>query len=192
MYKGAHLVLVLITVGLLSLPMGCRAFKADPGTAFLGDSLTEGWAYPAVNFGVHGNTTAQMLERFPAKIPGHHYREVVILGGTNDVLLGVDPDVTTHNLEMLANETLEAGAQPVLCEIPPIFHGIAPGDRKDYSEGVSILNQHIVRLAALHHWKLVDYYDPILGHPSYSSDGVHMKRRGYVVMEIAYLRGAMD
>jgi acyl-CoA thioesterase I len=180
----------LATFLLLWLPMGCRLFKADPNTAFLGDSITQGWTYPQANFGVFGNTTAQMLARFPVSIPGHHYTQVVILGGTNDVLLGVDPDVTTRNLAELAADTVQAGAQPVLCEIPPIFHSFVKTDNKDYSEQVRALNERIVRLAAAHKWKLADYYHPMLGHCGYSSDGVHMKRRGYAIMELGYLRAA--
>jgi lysophospholipase L1-like esterase len=175
---------------LLWLPMGCRLIKADPKTAFLGDSLTLGWHYPQANFGVFGNTTAQMLGRFEASIPGHQFTQVVILGGTNDVLLGVDPNVTTQNLAELAAETVQAGAQPVLCEIPPIFHSYIKTDNKDYSEQVRILNERIARLAAAHQWKLADYYHPMLGHRSYSSDGVHLRRRGYAIMELEYLRAA--
>src|ERR1700678_3493487 len=114
--------LSFVTFLLLSLLAGCRLIKADPDAAFLGDSITQGWYYPRANFGVFGNTSAQMLARFPSSIPGHHYKQVVILGGTNDVLLGVDPSVTIRNLAELGRETTQAGAEPVLCEIPPIFH----------------------------------------------------------------------
>jgi lysophospholipase L1-like esterase len=162
--------------------------EASANTAFLGDSLTEEWVYPRVNLGIYGNTTAQMFARFPAQIQGHHYRRVVILGGTNDVLLRIDPTVTIHNLQEIGTYTVQAGAQPVLCEIPPIFHSFDPNDKTDYSNQVHTLNQQIIQLAAAHKWKLVDYYDPLLGHPGYSSDGVHMKHRGYIIMEWTYLR----
>lgn len=163
--------------------MGCRLFKAPADVAFLGDSLTQGWYYPRVNLGIYGNTTLQMLARFPGQIPGHQYRRVVILGGTNDVLTGMDPAVTVRNIERLARLSEDAGAQPILCEIPPIFHGLNPDDSFDYSSRVRVLNQKIVQLAATRQWKLIDYYDPILGHRDYSSDGVHMTHRGYVVMQ---------
>jgi acyl-CoA thioesterase I len=180
----------ILTFLLLGSPMGCRLFKASADTAFLGDSITWGWAYPQQNFGVFGNTTAQMLARFPASIPGHRFTRVVILGGTNDVLLGVDPDVTIRNIAEIAAKTLQAGAQPVLCEIPPIFHSFIKTDNKDYSEKVRSLNERIARLAAAHQWELVDYYHPMLGHRRYSSDGVHMTHSGYAIMELEYLRGA--
>jgi lysophospholipase L1-like esterase len=177
---------VALSISLLGLT-GCHLIHAGPDVAFLGDSLTQGWSYPTVNYGVHGNTTAQMVGRFNGLIPGHGYRTVVLLGGTNDVLLGIDPDVTIQNLEKLADETIEQHAEPVLCEIPPIFHSYDPAVTKDFGPQVIDLNRRIVKLAATHNWKLVDYYTPIAGHPSDSSDGVHMKRKGYLAMERALL-----
>jgi hypothetical protein len=167
---------------------GCRLWHAGQRVAFLGDSITEGWYYPTVNFGVHGNTTAQMLDRFDRLIPGHGYNTVVILGGTNDILLGIDPGTTTQNLQKLAERTIQQHAEPVLCEVPPIYHNYNHADTKNYRPQVLELNSRIIQLAATHHWRLVDYYTPLASHPSYSSDGVHMKRRGYLVMEETLLR----
>jgi lysophospholipase L1-like esterase len=181
-----QLVSIVGSIGCFGLT-GCHLVHAGPDVAFLGDSITEGWSYPTVNYGVHGNTTAQMLGRFDRLIPGHGYHTVVLLGGTNDVLQGIDPNVTIHNLETLANDTIAQHAEPILCEIPPIFHSYDPAVTKDFGPQVIDLNNRIVKLAADHHWKLVDYYTPIVGHPSDSSDGVHMKRKGYLAMERALL-----
>ncbi len=180
---------LLLSLCLLS---GCQVFKGDKRVAFLGDSITQGWAYPAANFGIFGNTTQQMLERDAAVLAGHGYAKVVILGGTNDVLLGIEPEMTVSNLEKIALAVQRSGAEPVLCEIPPIFHSLKLDDTKDYSNDVLRLNEQIARLAAEHRWRLVDYYDPLRYHPHVSSDGVHMKRRGYLLMEIALLRAVPD
>jgi lysophospholipase L1-like esterase len=171
---------------------GCQVFKGDKRVAFLGDSITQGWAYPTANFGIFGNTTQQMLERDAVVLAGHGYAKVIILGGTNDVLLGIEPKITVRNLEKIALAVQRSGAEPVLCEIPPIFHSLKADDMRDYSTAVSRLNAQIARLAAEHRWRLVDYYDPLLYHPHVSSDGVHMKRRGYLLMEIALLRAVPD
>ena len=176
----------------LCLLSGCRVFKGDNRVAFLGDSITQGWGYPAANFGIFGNTTQQMLERDAAVLAGHGYAKVIILGGTNDVLLGIEPEITVNNLEKIALAVQGSGAEPVLCEIPPIFHSLKVDDIKDYSNDVRRLNGQIARLAAEHRWRLVDYYDPLRYHPHVSSDGVHMKRRGYLLMEIALLRAVPD
>jgi hypothetical protein len=119
---------------------GCRLWHAGQRVAFLGDSITEGWYYPTVNFGVHGNTTTQMLDRFDRLIPGHGYNTVVILGGTNDILLGIDPGTTTQNLQKLAERTIQQHAEPVLCEVPPIYHSYNHADTRNYRPQVLELN----------------------------------------------------
>jgi lysophospholipase L1-like esterase len=177
-----------IISGCLLLFAGCRLLHAGGNIAFLGDSITEGWHYPMVNLGVHGNTTQQMLDRFDSLIPGHGYGTVVILGGTNDILLGVDPNVTISNLRELGERTIQQHAEPILCEIPPIFHGYDLAGKKDYIPAAVDLNTRIIQLASSHHWKVVDHYTPLAKHPGYLSDGVHMKRRGYLAMEGALLR----
>jgi lysophospholipase L1-like esterase len=159
--------------------------KANPHIAFLGDSITQLWWYPTANLGYHGDTTARMLARFPQQVPGHGYTTVVLLGGTNDVLLNIDPETTTQNIEQIAEATVEQHAQPILCKIPPIFHNWQQGDETDYQPQVLELNRRITQLAISHHWKLVDYYTPLADHPSYSDDGVHMKRSGYLIMLMA-------
>ncbi len=149
----------------------------------MGDSLTEGWAFPRANFGVHGQTTAQMLERFPAQVTGRGFSRVVILGGTNDTLLGMDQAATLANLKRMVAMARQAGVEPVLAEIPPIYTGGGA-----HLAAVVRLNAGISRLAQDQGVKLVDYYDPLTGQPQDFSDGTHLKRRGYARMEWALLQ----
>lgn len=167
----------------LLLTTGCGLNHASSRLAFMGDSITMGWSFPRVNFGIHGQTTAEMLARFPNQVLHHGYRGVVILGGTNDVLLNISPDVTIANLARMIDLAQADGIEPTLCEIPPIFRTDQP-----YQARVTELNRRIIGLATAKRIKLVDYYDPIRDHPGYSSDGVHFKRRGYLVMERALLK----
>ena len=154
---------------------------AGRSVAFLGDSLTQGWAFPRENFGIYGQTTAQMLARFPQQIPGHS--TVVILGGTNDTLLGIDPAITVANLDRMLTLAHSDGIAPVLAEIPPIYR-----DRGKYLPTVDRLNAAIVQLARKRHVPLVDFHAALLNHQSSYSDGTHLKRRGYLRMEIALLQ----
>jgi lysophospholipase L1-like esterase len=154
--------------------------RASPRVAFMGDSITQGWAFPRANFGIFGQTTAQMLARFPNQIPNRDFRAVVILGGTNDTLLGIDPAVTVANLGRMVDLARAAGVEPVLAEIPPIYR---QGGR--FLPAAQRLNTAILALATARHVKLVDYYDALLNHPACFSDGTHLKRRGYLRMEFA-------
>ncbi len=173
--------LVLVGFAFCCMALGLLN-HASVKVAFLGDSLTQGWDFPRVNYGIRGQTTAQMLERFPWQIAGHDYRQVVILGGTNDTLLGVAQDVTLTNLSRMVDLARASDVEPVLAEIPPIYQ-----DDGRLLEKTRSLNARIQKLAAQKQVRLADYYDALLGHPDAYSDGVHMKRRGYLRMEWALL-----
>ena len=83
---------------------GFNRYKADneriikngefPEVVFMGNSITENWAYFHPDFfcghnycgrGIGGQTSAQMLMRFTADVIDLHPKAVVIMSGTNDV-----------------------------------------------------------------------------------------------------------
>lgn len=176
-------VLMLVVLVAAAWVVVARGNHASEGVAFMGDSLTEGWAFPRTNFGVHGQTTGEMLGRFAGQVGGHGYRTVVILGGTNDTLLGLDARVTLGNLGAMVDLARSEGVEPVLGEILPIYK-----EGGKYQEAVSRLDAGIVGLGKAKGVKVVDYYGALRGHPEAYSDGVHLKRRGYLRMEWALLR----
>ncbi len=175
----AGLLVILVALA-VALP---RLNHASRRVAFMGDSLTNGWSFPRSNLGIRGQTTAQMLERFPSQISSAEYREVIILGGTNDTLLGLDPALTLSNLGRMVDLASAAGVRPVLGEIPPIYK-----ESGRYLPAVQALDGAIVQLAARRKIAVVDYASALGGHPEVYSDGVHLKRRGYARMEWALLR----
>lgn len=160
-----------------------RLNRASAKDAFLGDSLTFQWGFPRVNDGVYGQTSEEILARTPVDIATHGYKKVFILAGTNDVLLGIAPDVTERNLEAMVSLAQQNGIQPILCTLPPIF---AQGGR--FLPAVDGLNERIRGIAARRHLLLVDYYSALRDHPGDMVGGIHMKRRSYTRMEFAILR----
>ena len=185
--KRRVLLLVCLLLALLLFPLR-RLAHADGRVAFLGDSITQQWHYPAANFGIYGQTTAEMLRREPAILSAHPYRTLVILGGTNDTLLHVPDAETIRNLQTMGRLAALHGVQPVLCTLPPIFHSFDLRNKENYLPEVAKLNGEIRTLAERQGWPLVDYYTPLIGHPNYLADGVHMKRRAYLLMEWALLQ----
>jgi lysophospholipase L1-like esterase len=183
MRRTARLQLAAILLFMLVVLAAIPFNHASSRIAFMGDSLTEGWSFPRANFGIFGQTTSQMLSRFPSQICGHGFREVFILGGTNDTLLGVDPQRTLQNLAAMVVAARTCGVDPLLGEIPPIYSSDG-----QFLPAVAALNLRIVALANQLHAPLVDYYHALLGHPEAYSDGVHLKRRGYLRMEYTLVR----
>jgi len=153
--------------------------KANANIAFMGDSITYGWSLPAANFGVSGNTTTQMRNRFKFDVLEHGFKAVVILGGTNDMRFLTEPlDVGVSdaiaNLQTMAENAESEKILVVLCEIPPLA---------DNDDRVVAMNDAIIALAKANHYRLVDYYTPMAGHPEYFVDGIHPNDYGYFVMQ---------
>src|SRR5215204_958878 len=100
-------------------------------TVFIGDSLAGGWrtaaAFPGaatINRGLGGYTTTEMLNRIKSDVIDLKARTVVIMAGTNDLLLN-NPDCDIA-AEKVAKNLFEAvqisardGARVFLASVPP-------------------------------------------------------------------------
>lgn len=170
----------------------CRKGPVNHETVALGDSLTRmnsdpSWGFLGTdswfaidscdgripygyNAGVFGNTTAQMLGRFHADVASHHPRQIIILGGTNDVLQHVPAAVTISHLRALINASLATGAKVAIGTIPPI-------DAAQFRYNVDPLNEQIATLAAATHSTLINFHAVVADGDEYRSgwteDGVH-------------------
>lgn len=99
-----------------------------PSIIMLGDSHTAfvNWRMlmncpDIANFGVGGETTAQMLVRLPAVIEAAP-RVVFIMAGTNDALQKIRADVTTENLKKI-EDGLKAHSIVSRFLVPPPLSG---------------------------------------------------------------------
>ena len=126
---------IAVVVGAALMTMACAPASDHPASlAALGDSLTAryrlSFSYPDLlarwrgipvrNFGVSGNTTAQMLERLDEVLAsGPTPQVVVILGGTNDIARGMPVEGALANLRAIAERVRDSGRRPVLVCPPP-------------------------------------------------------------------------
>ncbi len=147
-------------------------------TVFMGDSITNWWPLLLHNHGIAGQTTTQMLARFAGNVLNQGFERVVILGGANDILQGVDPAVTLANLSAMAAQAAAAGVRPILATLTPAF---IPAN--DLSLQISSLNAAIRTLAAQSGYILLDYYPALAQHPELLLDGLHPNPGGYTRME---------
>lgn len=137
---GAVLVLVVVrqpAPGRAAAP--CEEPPSTGGAVALGDSITIGSTPPhaedswfeqfactedppveyAHNAGINGNTTEQMLARLDQDVLSRDPDTVFVLGGTNDLLRGIDRAVTVANLRQIVDRILAADADVYLGTIPP-------------------------------------------------------------------------
>jgi len=104
------------------------------GVVFLGDSITAGWGdgfrdrFPGmkpVNRGIGGDTTRGMLIRLADDVLALDPAAIVLLAGTNDVEVGIDPDAIVRNVRKIVAAVKERDARRgtttpiILCRVLP-------------------------------------------------------------------------
>jgi lysophospholipase L1-like esterase len=107
---------------------------SNPRVVFMGNSITEGWAYhypqffashPTwVNRGISGQTTPQMLVRFRPDVVALKPAAVVILAGINDIAHNTGPMTikqTFGNIESMAQLAEANGIKVVICSVLPAY-----------------------------------------------------------------------
>ena len=175
------------------------AVPGQPRVVFFGDSITEGWGregsagfFPGkgwLNRGISGQTTAQMLVRFPQDVLALEPQVVVILAGTNDIAGNTGPSTQAmieDNLQAMVDLARAHGIAVVLASVLPVsdypwLPGTAPAPR------VRALNTALKRYADAQQLVYLDYYTPMANaagglDPQLADDGVHPTAKGYAVM----------
>ncbi|CAM0119317.1 SGNH/GDSL hydrolase family protein [Stenotrophomonas thermophila] len=175
------------------------AAPGQPRVVFFGDSITEGWGregsaafFPGkgwLNRGISGQTTAQMLVRFPQDVLALKPQVVVILAGTNDIAGNTGPSTQAmieDNLHAMVDLARAHGIAVVLASVLPVsdypwMPGIAPAPK------VRALNTALKRYADAQQLVYLDYHTPMADaagglDPQLAEDGVHPTAKGYAVM----------
>ena len=176
------------------------ASGTPPRVVFMGDSITEFWSAgdPAlfgpgiVNRGISGQTTAQMLVRFPADVVALRPDVVHIMAGTNDLAENTGPvSDETYKNQIRAMVTLaqQNGIAVVLASIPPAEKfGWRPNAQPPVR--IAALNAWLEAYAAETGSVYVDYHSLLSDYgtrmsPAFTPDGVHPNRPGYAALHEA-------
>lgn len=75
---------------------------------------------PVVNLSESGDTSEMMVDRFAKDVLPFHLKTLLIMGGTNSLRDGVDPDDVIADLKKLQELCRENGIEPVLLTLAPI------------------------------------------------------------------------
>jgi lysophospholipase L1-like esterase len=189
---------------------GFNRYKADneriiasnnyPEVVFIGNSITDNWAYYHPDFfsshnfcgrGISGQTSAQMLVRFYDDVIDLHPKAVVIMAGTNDVAHNeywVSPERVVDNIVAMCNQAQANGIVPIISSIPPCSE--FPWRKEINNPGQTIvdINKSLKVYADANGIIYLDYHsaltDENLGLPkTLSDDGCHPLPDTYFTME---------
>ncbi|MCI5123521.1 MAG: hypothetical protein D3925_03360 [Candidatus Electrothrix sp. AR5] len=179
----------IFSVGITAVLFIVSLSHADVIVCF-GDSVTAGYKatpYPTnlqnmygssadtqvVNAGKGGENTYNGVSRLGGVLTEYAPNYVVIMEGANDVMIGISPETTVFNLNNMLEQTLTAGAVPILSTITPNSSnsGYRP---ENYNPG-------IITLAQNGSTSLVDTYANVISDWSNSTvDGIHPNESGSV------------
>ena len=189
---------------------GFNRYKADneriiasgnyPEVVFIGNSITDNWAYFHPDFfsshnfcgrGIGGQTSAQMLVRFTADVIDLQPKAVVIMAGTNDVAHNdywVDPDGVVANIVAMCDLAIANGIIPIISSIPPCSEFPWRKEIKNPGQTIVEINRVLKTYAEMNGLMYVDYHsalaDENLGLPqTLSGDGCHPNPDTYFTME---------
>ena len=181
------------------------ASKAYTDVVFMGNSITDNWAYFHPNFfsehnfcgrGIGGQTSAQMLVRFTADVINLHPKAVVIMAGTNDVAhndLFVTPDHVIENIVAMCDLAKANGIIPIISSIPPCVEFVWRTEIENAGQTIVNLNKTLKAYAKANDIVYVDYHsafaDEHLAFPkNLSEDGCHPNPDTYFTMEEMVLK----
>ena len=179
----------IFSVGIIAVLFIVSLSHADVIVCF-GDSVTAGYKatpYPTnlqnmygssagtqvVNAGKGGENTYSGVSRLGGVLTEYSPNYVVIMEGANDVMIGISPETTVFNLNNMLEQTLAAGAKPILSTITPNISksGYQP---ENYNPG-------IINLAQNGNTSLVDTYANVVSDWSnLNVDGIHPNENGSV------------
>ncbi|KKM08773.1 hypothetical protein SY88_21925 [Clostridiales bacterium PH28_bin88] len=173
----------------------------------IGDSLTYGYPYgpdaswlnlaagaiglKAVNKGMNGETTAEMVERFDRDVIRLKPRAVMILGGTNDAWAGATAAEVEENIRVMVDQAIRAGILPVIALPPPLCQqgsDIPASFLARMAEALKSYRQAYRGLTASRGLRLLDFHHSLLdpdtgwGRKDFFVDDAHPNRKGYRAM----------
>ena len=189
---------------------GFNRFKADneriiesgkfPEVVFMGNSITENWAYYHPDFfnqhnycgrGIGGQTSAQMLLRFTADVINLRPKAVVIMAGTNDVAHNtywVEPNKVVDNVVAMCNLAKANGIVPIISSIPPCASFVWRPEIENAAQTIVDINKLLKAYADANGIVYVDYHAALADEQnafqmSLSDDGCHPNPDTYFIME---------
>jgi lysophospholipase L1-like esterase len=132
------------------------------------------------NAGIPGNTTAQMRARLARDVYYYDPDVLFVLGGTNDLGLGISGSATIANLRAIIVGAKAHKIRVILLLVPPDSY-------TSMAAKVDSLNQAIINLANSQRVSWVDIHGPLTNgngvyFPKYTSDGLHFSDLGAQVV----------
>lgn len=172
----------------------------------LGDSLTygfgvgrrkvwtalasEGTGHGVVNKGINGDTTGGMLARFTEDVVREAPDAVLLMGGSNDFIMGEPVSTVQANMSAMAYRALSLNILPVMGIQIDICPGMIRQDWAGFTDFQAVRNktrayrEGLIRFCRTFNIRMIDFHGiflqeaPEAGRAFYS-DGLHLNEAGH-------------
>lgn len=179
--------------------------KEFPDVVFMGNSITENWAYFHPEFftshnylgrGIGGQTSARMLVRFQSDVIELHPKVVVIMAGTNDVAhndFWVVPEQVVNNVIAMCTLAKANGIIPIISSITPCASFVWRSEIDGAAQTIVNINKSLKAYAETNNLVYVDYHAALADEhfafkKGLSEDGCHPNPDTYFQMEEMVVR----
>ena len=169
-----------------------RMDRDQGAVVFLGDSITQGWGagfrdqftgMKLANRGIGGDTSRGMLIRIQEDVLALNPAAIVLLLGTNDIEVGIDPEAIGRNFESILGAIKQhSGSVPILlCRMFP-----SSAEKNRPKEIISRVNQlfdaavkNDAQVTVIDTWTLFATSDGDAD-PRWFKDQLHLNSAGYL------------
>ncbi|MDP3385714.1 MAG: GDSL-type esterase/lipase family protein [Eubacteriales bacterium] len=175
----------------------------------IGDSLTYGygveqldsWVHlvrkrtglDLMNKGINGDTTDGMLCRFEMDVLSLKPDWVFVMGGSNDLIMNVKPNIVESNIASMCREALKKSIEPIIGIPPNVDAANVREDWASYSNFSKVAEQlakyrdRLLLYSRNSGIKKLDFYSEIekraiSGIGELYFDGLHMNETGHKIM----------
>ncbi len=171
----------------------------------IGDSLTEGYQMnlsrrwtdvlsetvkiEVINSGICGDTTGGMLARFKAMVLDHEPSHVLIMGGTNDMMVGVTIETIKSNILAMTRYARHHGIQAII-GIPTAYYVelLSPSNQTERELALGRRIEHMrneIRLFVVEDGLPIIEFGENLTMADYLDDGCHPNEEGHYKMMLS-------
>ena len=166
---------------------------------FLGDSITENYdltkhyeQIPAVNSGISGYCTGDLLKILKEKVYIYNPTKVILLAGINDMNRYQDDTLLIENISKITSNIKEKRPKAEV-----YIESIYPVDRERYTvlidnnvdnNRIRIVNEQIKKFCKENNYTYIDMFDLLNNSETdslkyeYSKDGLHLSEEGYKIV----------
>lgn len=176
----------------------------------IGDSLTYGYgvnreeawinriedSYDVhiLNKGVNGDTTEGMISRFYSDVVKNNPSHVIIMGGSNDLIMGVSLHIIQLNITNMVNQAYENNIVPII-GIQPLtepkmsnMYWSATTDFERVNENINKYREWAIQFGNIYNVKIIDFCSELKktvtenNKHEFYIDGVHLTPKGHKIM----------